>query len=93
MALCLHNAHEPWAPWGYFLLTAGIDLEEFGGEIQTVEISAKQGLNLDSLQEAIIAQADMLELRGDVTGHVEAVVLESSTHPGRGYALLITSSP
>ncbi|CAH1790689.1 unnamed protein product [Owenia fusiformis] len=66
------------------LLVAGVHLEEFGGEIQAVEVSAKTGFNLIALQEAIIAQADILDLKSDVTGPVEAVVLESSTHAGRG---------
>jgi len=39
---------------------------------------------LDSLQEAILALAEILECKADPTGLVEGTVIESKTDPGRG---------
>ncbi|ESO07647.1 hypothetical protein HELRODRAFT_110518 [Helobdella robusta] len=66
------------------LLNSGIQLEEFGGDVQLVLISALKGLNLDKLQECILAQAEMMDLKADPTCHVQAVCIESRTDPGRG---------
>lgn len=66
------------------LLNNGIQLEDFGGEIQAVPISALKGTNLDALQEAIVALAEVLDVKADPEGLVEAVVIESKTDPGRG---------
>ena len=43
-----------------------------------------QKQNLEELQEAIIAQAEIMELEGDSQGLVEAVVIESKIDPGKG---------
>jgi len=61
----------------YMLMEQDIVLEEFGGEVQAVPISALKGTNLQQLQEAIITQADMMELTGDAKGLVEARVVEA----------------
>lgn len=46
-----------------------------------------QGTNLDILKESIAAQAELLEIKADPTGPVEAVVIESRTDQGRGWVL------
>ena len=61
------------------LLNAGVQLEEDGGEVQAVAISAKLGTNVPALIEAIMTQAEMLQLAADVTGPVEASVIEANT--------------
>ncbi|XP_071544942.1 translation initiation factor IF-2, mitochondrial [Panulirus ornatus] len=66
------------------LLQNGLQLEEYGGEIQAVPVSALKGQNLDMLIEAIVTQAELLNLRADPLGLVEAVTLESKLELGRG---------
>lgn len=62
----------------------GIELEERGGDVQVVHISALHGTNLDLLAESITAQALMMELKAEYTGLVEGIVIESKTDPQRG---------
>lgn len=62
----------------------GIALEGHGGDVQTVNISALHGTNLDILAESITAQATMMDLKSDYSGLVEGVVIESKTDPHRG---------
>jgi len=66
------------------LAQQGIQVEAMGGDIQSVNISALHGTNLDILIEAIALQAELMELKGDPTGLVEAVVIECSTDQQRG---------
>lgn len=66
------------------LLTHEVLLEEFGGDVMAVEISAKMGTNLDKLVEAILLQADMMELKANPNGQAEGVVLEAAVDKGRG---------
>lgn len=66
------------------LLEQGIELEESGGEVQAVPISALNAEGIDELIEAIVLQAELLELRGDPTGLVEGVVVESKVDSKRG---------
>ncbi|XP_046402143.1 translation initiation factor IF-2, mitochondrial [Ischnura elegans] len=66
------------------LLQQGIELEESGGEVQSVPISALKATGIDELIEAIALQAELLDLRGDPTGPVEAVVVESRVDIRRG---------
>ncbi|EDO39327.1 predicted protein, partial [Nematostella vectensis] len=66
------------------LLTNGIQLEEYGGEVQVVEISALKGINLDSLSEAILTLAELNDLTAEVDTPVEGVVIESKTTKGKG---------
>lgn len=66
------------------LAQQGILVEDLGGEVQSVNISALKGTNLEGLTEAIVMQADLLNLRGDAKGLVEGTVIESSVDPHRG---------
>jgi len=66
------------------LAQQGILVEALGGDIQSVNISALHGTNIDTLTEAIALQAEVDDLKGDPTGLVEAVVIECSTHRHRG---------
>ncbi|RMX55959.1 hypothetical protein pdam_00021028 [Pocillopora damicornis] len=66
------------------LLQYGIQLEEFGGDIQAVAVSALKGTNFDELLEAIHTLAELQDLKAKVDGPVEAIVLESGKDKGRG---------
>jgi translation initiation factor IF-2 len=60
-------------------------VEEWGGPHQSQEISAKKGLNIDSLLEKITIQADLLELKADPTKYAVGSVIEATLDKGRGY--------
>lgn len=68
------------------LLSNGVELEEFGGEVQCVEVSGLTGKGLDKLEEAIVTLAEVLEMRAPKDGLVEGWIIESTVNPGRGYA-------
>jgi len=55
-----------------------------GGEVQDVEVSAKEKTNLDGLLEAIALQAEILELKANPDRAAEATVIEAKLDKGRG---------
>lgn len=61
-----------------------IHVESCGGEVPSVNISALKGLNLNELMETVVAQAEVMNLRGDPKGFVEGVIIEVTTEHGRG---------
>jgi len=58
--------------------------EEWGGSTIMVEISAKTGLGVDKLQEMILLQAEMMELKANPNRRANGVVVESEISRGRG---------
>ncbi len=66
------------------LLQHEIVVEEMGGETLNVEVSAKTGANLDRLVEAILLQAEVLDLRANPDRPAEGVVVEAKMERGRG---------
>jgi len=74
------------------LVPHGIQVEDRGGEVQAIPVSALNGTNLDTLSEAIVLQAELMNLKGDPRGKVEGVVVESRTDPQRGYGYFYTFS-
>eukprot|EP00731_Ephydatia_muelleri_P028186 Em0019g1059a len=66
------------------LLHHGIQLEEFGGDVQAVEISGLKGTGLDALVEAVLAQAELCDCTADPHGPVEGVIIESRVDKGLG---------
>jgi len=62
----------------------GVIPEDWGGEAIFVPVSAKTGAGIDNLLEAILLQAEVLELKAPSTGQAAGVVLESSIEKGRG---------
>jgi translation initiation factor IF-2 len=69
------------------LLNYELELEEFGGDVQCVEVSGLTGEGLDKLETAITTLAEVLEVRAPMDSMVEGWVIESSTDAGRGYYL------
>ncbi|MFZ1720882.1 MAG: translation initiation factor IF-2 [Microgenomates group bacterium] len=57
---------------------------DYGGDIETVEISAKTGKGVDTLLETIQVMAELLELEADPDAPLEAVIIESSKDKQRG---------
>ena len=66
------------------LLSEQVVAEDFGGDTQMVEISAKTGLGIDDLLDAISIEAELLELKAVDEGRASGVVIESSLDKGRG---------
>ena len=66
------------------LLEYELIAEDLSGDTLMVEISAKTKLNLDKLVEAIILQAEILDLKTDFESKATGVVLESKIDTGRG---------
>ncbi|QCO67910.2 translation initiation factor IF-2 [Luteimonas yindakuii] len=66
------------------LLEHQVVAEDFGGETQMVELSAKTGMGVDDLLDAISLQAEVLELRAVQDGRATGTVIESSLDKGRG---------
>jgi translation initiation factor IF-2 len=66
------------------LLQHEIVVEEMGGETQDVEVSALKKTGLDKLEEAILLQAEVLELRANPNRSAEGAVIESRLDRGRG---------
>ncbi|MCL1633340.1 translation initiation factor IF-2 [Luteimonas sp. SX5] len=66
------------------LLAEEVVAEDFGGDTQMVELSAKTGQGVDALLDAITLQAEVLELGAAPDGRASGVVIESSLDKGRG---------
>ncbi|HEY7688235.1 MAG TPA: translation initiation factor IF-2 [Dongiaceae bacterium] len=66
------------------LLQHGIVAESMGGEVQTIEVSAKERTNLDKLLEAIMLQAEILELKANPDRFGSGAVIEARLERGRG---------
>ncbi|MFC7537305.1 translation initiation factor IF-2 [Sphingomonas sp. GCM10030256] len=66
------------------LLQHEIIVEAMGGDVQDVEVSAKEKTNLEGLLEAINLQAEILELKANPDRAAEATVIEAKLDKGRG---------
>lgn len=58
--------------------------EDWGGDTQFVPVSAKTGMGIDELLDAISIQAEVMELKAVADGRASGVVIESSLDRGRG---------
>ncbi len=58
--------------------------EEWGGDHQFVNVSAKTGMGVDELLEAISLQAELLDLKAAPSGQAKGIVIESRLDKGRG---------
>ncbi|CAI2162834.1 17488_t:CDS:10 [Funneliformis geosporum] len=66
------------------LLSNGVELEEYDGETQSVEVSALTGQGLDELEEAIITLAELSDFRAEVGIEAEGAIIESQMEKGKG---------
>ncbi|KGQ38277.1 translation initiation factor IF-2 [Gallibacterium genomosp. 1] len=62
----------------------GVISEDWGGDTQFVNVSAKKGIGIDELLDAILLQAEVLELKAVKDGMATGVVIESYLDKGRG---------
>jgi translation initiation factor IF-2 len=66
------------------LLQHEVFVESMGGEVLDVEVSALKQLNLDKLLDAILLQAELLDLKANPDRTAEGVVIEAKLDRGRG---------
>jgi translation initiation factor IF-2 len=66
------------------LLQQEVQVEEMGGDVQAVEISAKNKTGLDKLEDAILLQAEMMDLKADPDMPAVGVVVEAKMEKGLG---------
>jgi translation initiation factor IF-2 len=66
------------------LLQHEIQVEDMGGETQAVEVSATKAIGLDKLEEAILLQAELLDLKANPNRSAEGAVIEAKLDKGRG---------
>jgi translation initiation factor IF-2 len=66
------------------LLQHEVFVESMGGEVLDVEVSATKGTNLDKLLDAILLQAEVLDLKSNPDRTAEGVVIEAKLDKGRG---------
>jgi translation initiation factor IF-2 len=70
----------------------GVDVEDFGGDVQAICVSGKTGKGISDLEEAIALQSEVLDHRADPQANVEGWVLEGTTKKsGRVATVLVRS--
>ena len=71
------------------LLQEDVQVEEFGGDILSADISAKTGEGIDELLEKVLLQADMLELKANPDRKALGTVIESQLDVGKGSVVTV----
>jgi len=66
------------------LATEQVVPEEWGGDTMFVDVSAKTGQGIDQLLEAVLLQAEVLELKSPIDTFAKGIVIESRLDKGRG---------
>ncbi|HLW04916.1 MAG TPA: translation initiation factor IF-2 [Azoarcus sp.] len=66
------------------LVSEGVVPEEYGGDVMFVEVSAKTGQGIDNLLEAVLLQAEVLELKAPVDAPAKGLIVEGRLDKGRG---------
>lgn len=66
------------------LLQHSVVVEEMGGDVLSIEVSAKKKTNLDKLEEMILLQAEILDLKSNPNREAHGIVVESKLEKGRG---------
>ncbi|KAK4098098.1 initiation factor 2 [Parathielavia hyrcaniae] len=72
------------------LAAHGVEIEEYGGDVQVVCVSGKTGQGMNDLEEAVLTLSEMLDIRAERDGLAEGWVLESTVKPiGRVATVLV----
>ncbi len=71
------------------LLQHEIVVEQLSGDVQCIEVSAKKGINLDKLEEAILNQALIMDLQANPNREARGVVIEAKLEKGRGAVVTV----
>ena len=66
------------------LLQHEIQVEDLGGDVLSIDVSATKGMNLDKLEDAILLQSEVLDLRANPSRAGEGAVVEAKLDKGRG---------
>jgi len=66
------------------LVAKGVIPEDWGGDTQFIEVSALTGDGIDNLLEAVLLQAELLELKAVFEGPARGIIIESELDKGRG---------
>jgi translation initiation factor IF-2 len=66
------------------LSEVGLTPEEWGGDTVIVDVSAIKKQGLSKLLDMILLVTDIEELKGDIDGNAEGIIIESNMQPGRG---------
>ncbi|CAB4310491.1 unnamed protein product [Prunus armeniaca] len=66
------------------LASEGLMLEDMGGDVQVVEVSAMKKTGLDNLEEALLLQAEIMDLKARIDGPAHAYVVEARLDKGKG---------
>ncbi|HBC06224.1 MAG TPA: translation initiation factor IF-2, partial [Rhodospirillaceae bacterium] len=66
------------------LLQHNVQVEEMGGDVLSIEVSALKKTNLDKLEEAIVLQAELLDLKANPNHAAEGVIVEARMEQGKG---------
>ena len=67
----------------------GIVPDEWGGDVQCINISAKKGMNIDALLDAVLLEAEVLELKAAVEAPAKGIIVESRLDKGRGVVVTL----
>ncbi|KAK4124585.1 initiation factor 2 [Parathielavia appendiculata] len=72
------------------LAAHGVEIEDYGGDVQVVCVSGRTGTGMDDLEEAILTLSELLDIRAEREGMAEGWVLESTIKPiGRVATVLV----
>jgi translation initiation factor IF-2 len=69
----------------------GVEIEDFGGDTQVVAVSGKTGQGMEELEDAVVALADVLDMRAETDGAAEGWVLEATTKKAGRVATVLVS--
>lgn len=67
------------------LASANLLVEEWGGKYQSYDVSAKTGLNVESMLEGVLLEAELLELKANPNRKAKGSIVEASLDKGKGY--------